>query len=136
MPLVRIDLRAGHPPPYRRAIGESVHQAMVETLNVPPLDRFQMIAEHDPAGLIYDSTYLGIERTNGIVVIQVTLNAGRSVEMKKEFYARGGTAGREAGGAARGCADQPGGGAQGKLVLRPTKERPCKPRSCIARRTR
>ncbi|MCI0483763.1 MAG: 4-oxalocrotonate tautomerase family protein, partial [candidate division NC10 bacterium] len=43
MPLVRISLRAGKPDAYRRAIGEGVHRAMVETINVPALDRFQII---------------------------------------------------------------------------------------------
>ena len=88
MPLVRISLREGKPAAYRRAIGEAVHRAMVETINVPPLDRFQVITEHTADGLIYDSTYLGIDRTDNIVFIQITLNAGRTVEQKKSLYAR------------------------------------------------
>lgn len=88
MPLVRISLREGKPAPYRKAIGDAVHQAMVEAINVPPLDRFQIITEHTPDGLIYDREYLGIRRTDEVVVIQITLNAGRSVELKKALYAR------------------------------------------------
>jgi phenylpyruvate tautomerase PptA (4-oxalocrotonate tautomerase family) len=88
MPLVRIDLRAGKPSTYRQVLGERVHQAMVETINVPPLDRFQVIAEHGPNDLIYDPTYLDIERSDEIVFIQITLNTGRTVEMKKALYAR------------------------------------------------
>ena len=61
---------------------------MVETMNVPTNDRFQVITEHDAAGLIYDPDYLGIHRTDGFLLIQVTLNAGRTVEVKKAFYAR------------------------------------------------
>ncbi len=80
MPLVRISLREGKSEACRSAIGEAVHRAMVETINVPALDRFQMITEHSPSGLIYDSTYLGIDRTDGVVFVQITLNAGRSVE--------------------------------------------------------
>lgn len=45
MPLVRISLREGKPETYRRAIGEAVHRAMVETISVPALDRFQVITE-------------------------------------------------------------------------------------------
>ena len=33
-------------------------------------------------------SYLGIEYTKGIVFIQITLNAGRTVELKKKFYHR------------------------------------------------
>ncbi len=88
MPLVRISLREGKPETYRRAIGEAVHRAMVETINVPALDRFQVITEHTPAGLIYDPAYLGITRTVDVIFIQITLNAGRSVEQKRALYAR------------------------------------------------
>jgi phenylpyruvate tautomerase PptA (4-oxalocrotonate tautomerase family) len=82
MPLVRISLRQG-----KSQLGDCVYRVMVETMNVPKGDRFQVITEHD-SGLIYDPEYLGIDHTDGIVFIQVTLNAGRSVETKKQFYAR------------------------------------------------
>ncbi len=88
MPLVRISLREGKPAAYRRAIGDAVHRAMVETINVPPLDRFQLITEHPPEGLIYDSTYLGIKRTDEVVFVQITLNTGRSTEQKRALYRR------------------------------------------------
>jgi 4-oxalocrotonate tautomerase len=88
MPLVRIDLRAGHSSAVRRALGDAVHQAMVETLGVPPDDRFQVITEHPPEGLVYDPGYLGIRRTDAVVFVQITLNAGRSVEQKRALYAR------------------------------------------------
>jgi 4-oxalocrotonate tautomerase len=88
MPLVRISLRAGKPEAYRTAIGDAVHRAMMETINVPAPDRFQIITEHDAAGLVYDPSYLGISRTDDFVAVQITLNAGRTTEMKKAFYAR------------------------------------------------
>ncbi len=88
MPLVRISLREGKPTAYRLAIADAIHRAMVETVNVPPLDRFQVITEHPPEGLLYDPTYLGIDRTDDVVFIQITLNAGRTVDLKKALYAR------------------------------------------------
>jgi len=88
MPLVRIALRKGTKPEFRRAVGDAVHRAMVETINVPDQDRFQVITEHDESGLIYDPSYLGISRSDGVVLIQITLNAGRTVELKKALYAR------------------------------------------------
>jgi 4-oxalocrotonate tautomerase len=88
MPLVRIALRAGKSESYRRAVADSVHRAMVETINVPAKDRFQIITEHGPSDLIYDPSYLDIARTDGVVFIQITLNSGRSVELKKALFAR------------------------------------------------
>jgi 4-oxalocrotonate tautomerase len=88
MPLVRISLREGKPETYRRALADGIHRAMVETINVPPLDRFQVITEHPAESLIYDPAYLGIVRSDDVVFVQITLNAGRSTEQKRALYAR------------------------------------------------
>src|SRR5260221_11243024 len=88
MPLVRISLRAGRSEADRRAIGDAVHQALVETMEVPPDDRFQIITEHGPDGLIFDPNYLGIARSDGLVMIQVALRSGRTVAMKQALYRR------------------------------------------------
>jgi phenylpyruvate tautomerase PptA (4-oxalocrotonate tautomerase family) len=88
MPLVRIDLRQGKSPESRRLIGDMVYRAMRETINVPEHDCFQVITDHAADGLLYDPSYLGINRTDGIVFIQITLNAGRTLEQKKALYAR------------------------------------------------
>jgi phenylpyruvate tautomerase PptA (4-oxalocrotonate tautomerase family) len=88
MPLVRIALRKGTKPEFRRAVADSVHRAMVETIKVPEQDKFQVITEHDESGLIYDPSYLGISRSDGVVFIQITLNAGRTMELKKALFAR------------------------------------------------
>ncbi|WP_158807605.1 tautomerase family protein [Beijerinckia sp. L45] len=86
MPLARIDVPAGNTPDYRATIGAVVYDAMIETLKVPKDDRFQIIAEHAPGGLVIDPTYLGIQRSAQCIIIQLTLNEGRSVEVKKAFY--------------------------------------------------
>jgi phenylpyruvate tautomerase PptA (4-oxalocrotonate tautomerase family) len=87
VPLARIDLRAGKPADYRAAVGDVVYTALVDVFGVPPNDRFQVIAEHAADGLIYDPAYLGINRTDDVILIQITLNEGRTVEQKQAFYA-------------------------------------------------
>lgn len=86
MPLVRIDLVKGKSPDYRRAIGEVVYEAMLETINVPKNDRFQVITEHSPEDFVYDPNYLDVPRCNDCIFIQVTLNGGRTLNQKKAFY--------------------------------------------------
>jgi phenylpyruvate tautomerase PptA (4-oxalocrotonate tautomerase family) len=88
MPLVRIALRKGKKPEYRRALADSVHRAMVETIKIPEQDRFQIVTEHDDSGLIYDPSYLGISRSDDVVLIQITLSAGRTLEVRKALFAR------------------------------------------------
>ena len=88
MPLVRIALRKGKSPEYRRAISNSIHRAMMETIKIPEQDRFQIVTEHDDSGLLYDPSYLGISRSDDVVLIQITLSAGRTVEVRKALFAR------------------------------------------------
>ena len=88
MPLVRISLMEGKPENYRQKVGDAVHRAMVETINVPPMDRFQIITSHAKSDFTYDAEYLNISRTDALIMIQITLNTGRSTEMKKAFYKR------------------------------------------------
>jgi phenylpyruvate tautomerase PptA (4-oxalocrotonate tautomerase family) len=78
----------GKPAKYRAAIGNAVHRAMVESINCPPLDRFQVITEHMRGDIVYDPTYLDIERTDDVVLVQITMNVGRTVEMKRALYRR------------------------------------------------
>jgi 4-oxalocrotonate tautomerase len=85
MPLVRISMREGKSSQYRRAIADGVHGALMEAASVPELDRFQIFTEHAPADLIYDPTYLGVSRSDDIVMIQITLNT-RTQAVKVALY--------------------------------------------------
>ena len=88
MPLVRISLAKGKPASYRRQVGDAVHRALVEAVGVPALDRFQLITEHEPENFVYDREFLGIERSPDLVIIQITLSAGRTLEQKRALYRR------------------------------------------------
>ncbi|WP_166298465.1 tautomerase family protein [Bradyrhizobium sp. 2S1] len=88
MPFVRIDLKRGKSAEYRKTLGEIVYKAMLDVINVPQNDKFQIITEHDRGDLNYAESYLGNSYSDDLIFIQITLNAGRSVEMKKAFYKR------------------------------------------------
>jgi 4-oxalocrotonate tautomerase len=85
MPFVRISLKSSRSQKARQGIADCVHRAMVKAIGIPAGDRFQIITEHD-ADLVYDHDYLGIKRTDGIVIIQITLASGRNVEQKKALF--------------------------------------------------
>ena len=86
MPLARIDVPAGKPAGYGRAVADVVYEALIATLNAPEGDRFQVITEHTQESLLIDPAYLGIERSADALIIQLVLNEGRTVEVKKAFY--------------------------------------------------
>jgi 4-oxalocrotonate tautomerase len=88
MPLVRIDLRKGTTPAYRTALANGVHQALVESIGIPIKDRFHVITERDIDALLYDNSYLDISRTNNIVIVQITMSRGRTLEQKRTLYKR------------------------------------------------
>jgi len=87
MPLVRIDLPNSIESERHGLIGDIVYQAMVDVLNVPDGDKFQIITAHDADSLRIDPAYLGIDRAANAFIIDITLNAGRAVELKRQFYA-------------------------------------------------
>lgn len=85
MPLARIDLRKGKDAVYRQQVGRAVYDAMI-SVGVPLNDRFQIVSEHDADDFLFDPDYLGIHRTDDLVIIQITWNEGRSTEQKKQLY--------------------------------------------------
>lgn len=88
MPLVRVSLRRGKTVGYRKAILDGIYRGLRETFDVPEGDRFMIVSEHDEADFSYDAHYLGIERSDDLVIIQLTVSNTRSVAQKKALYRR------------------------------------------------
>jgi 4-oxalocrotonate tautomerase len=88
MPFVRISLREGTSPEYRKAIADGVHRALIESIAIPPGDRFQVITQYPPGDLIYDPDYLGVSRSDRVVFVQITLSAGRKPQQKRTLFKR------------------------------------------------
>lgn len=87
MPLVEIFLRRGKSPEYVRSVADAIHEALVAQANVPPDDRFQIVHQVDDTALIAHPSYGGVSRSNDLIIVKITLNAGRTVEIKKNLYA-------------------------------------------------
>lgn len=88
MPLTRIALRAGKPVEYRKALTDSIQRALVATFNVPKDDIFMLITEHEAGNFVYDNQYLNVERSDDLVMIQITLNNTRTLDQKRALYKR------------------------------------------------
>jgi len=87
MPFTQIQLKKGKSVEFRRALMEQVYLAMRETIAIPEDDRFATITELEPDNFNNSGNYANIERSDNVVFIQITLNAGRTVEKKKALYA-------------------------------------------------
>jgi phenylpyruvate tautomerase PptA (4-oxalocrotonate tautomerase family) len=86
MPLVRVSLRRGKPAAYRKAILDGIYRAMISAFDVPQEDRFMVITEHDEPDFSTSNNYLGITRSDDVILIQITANNTRTVDQKKAFY--------------------------------------------------
>ncbi|HET7711529.1 MAG TPA: tautomerase family protein [Thermoanaerobaculia bacterium] len=87
MPLVKIHLRKGKSRAYLRDMAEAIHAALVAQANVPADDRFQIVCEYDADSLIAHPSYGGVSRSADLIIIEITLNAGRTLEIKKALFA-------------------------------------------------
>jgi phenylpyruvate tautomerase PptA (4-oxalocrotonate tautomerase family) len=88
MPLTCVSLRRGKPAAYRQAILDGIYRAMRAVFDVPDDDRFMTITEHDEDNFSYSKSYLGIARSDDLVIIQLTVSNTRNVEKKKALFRR------------------------------------------------
>src|SRR6202022_1830444 len=88
MPLTRVSMLKGKSPAYRKAILESLYLAMRDTFDVPEGDRFMTINEYEADNFLYDANYLGVARSDDLVMIQLTVSNTRSQAQKKALFAR------------------------------------------------
>ncbi|MBB4264490.1 tautomerase family protein [Roseospira visakhapatnamensis] len=87
MPFLRISVPVGKGPDHKGAVGDAVHDAMVDSLGVSADDRFQVISEHGRDELLFDRGYLGVDRSDHCIFIAVTMKRGRTPAQKTAFYA-------------------------------------------------
>ena len=86
MPLVRIDVQEGRTAEQLRRIADVVQAVMLDVFAAPARDRYQIITEHPVGQIIVQDTGLGIERSDGVVVLQI-FEQGRDAEQKQAAYA-------------------------------------------------
>jgi phenylpyruvate tautomerase PptA (4-oxalocrotonate tautomerase family) len=86
MPLVKIHLRKGKSDEYLRLVSEAVHEALVAAASAPADGRMQIFNQLEPNELVAHPSYGGADRTADLIVVEVTLNAGRTVEVKRSLY--------------------------------------------------
>lgn len=83
MPFVRIDTLKRPDPTFLPRAGKAVYDAMRATINIPDRDNFQVLTEHEPGQLVFDPGFMGIERTQGFIAIQITMSEGRKPPEKR-----------------------------------------------------
>lgn len=87
MPFIRTAVRHGTPAPQKEAIVQSIHQALVDSIGMPPDELFNLVTEYQPQDFFYDRRFNAIARSDQLVAIEITMRRGRSDAMKRALYA-------------------------------------------------
>lgn len=87
MPFVRVSLPAGRSGQELQTIAHEIYEAMREAITIPEDDRFIVFSQHAEGTMFLDPTYMGIDRTAEVMVIEITLRNGRTDTMKQALYA-------------------------------------------------
>ncbi|MCR2805412.1 tautomerase family protein [Paenibacillus soyae] len=87
MPFIRVSyMKPQYEPSQLERVSQTIMHALIQHFNVPADDLFQVFHAHDPAEFYYSNNYLGVERSNELLLIQITLKSGRKTEQKTSFY--------------------------------------------------
>lgn len=87
MPILHVSMETGKPAVYRKAILDSLYQALRSALDVPEGDEFMTITEHDDANFRHGNAF-GVERSSDTLYIAVTLFDTRNIEHKDVLFRR------------------------------------------------
>ncbi|MFC5451295.1 tautomerase family protein [Paenibacillus aestuarii] len=87
MPFIRVSYMekqyASHQLPL---ISQTIMEAIIKHFQVPEDDCFQVFHAHKREEFVYSKNYLNIERSDGVLFIQITCKSGRTTEQKTRLY--------------------------------------------------
>jgi phenylpyruvate tautomerase PptA (4-oxalocrotonate tautomerase family) len=86
MPLTQITMRAGKSEKHKQAIMDGIYAAMRETFAVPEGDRFMTVSEFTASDFSFGPRYPDVERSDDLVIIQITVSNNRTQEQKLALY--------------------------------------------------
>ncbi len=88
MAIVRVDFTQGQPSNFSLVVSEVIHSAMKEIFGIPPLENFIICEGHEKDAILHAPETCSLARRDKLVFIQITLNKGRSSELKANFFSK------------------------------------------------
>ncbi len=85
MPLLQFHVFAGRSDQELAALLDAAHRVVLDVLQAPERDRYQIVHEYKPSHVRFEDTGLGIERSEKFVLLQMTTRR-RLTDEKTEFY--------------------------------------------------
>jgi hypothetical protein len=87
LPLVRIDVNQGRTPEELQQLSRGIHDAILAEYGIPERDYFHILTEHPAGQILAQDAGLGFDRTDGVVMIQIFTQSGRTQEAKQRLFA-------------------------------------------------
>ncbi len=84
LPLVQIDLPRSVFEEKGSQISKEVHQAFIDSLDIPANDKFQIFRPRELGELVFDN-YPGVDR-KALIVLQILMVHHYTVELKREMF--------------------------------------------------
>jgi phenylpyruvate tautomerase PptA (4-oxalocrotonate tautomerase family) len=85
MPLIQVDLPRPLFEQKGQQVSAEIHRALIEALEIPADDKFQVFRPREAGELVFDPSYGGVDRRN-LILIQVLMVRLYPVEKKRELY--------------------------------------------------
>ena len=85
MPMVQVDLRRDVFQEKGKAISQAIHAGLVEGLDMPADDLFQVFRPHDDGELVFSPDYGGADRKD-LILLRITMAHMFPVDTKRRMY--------------------------------------------------
>ena len=85
MPFIRTNLPIDTKPEQQRSIVQGIHQALVDSIGMPQEELFNMVSPYAVGQFACSRNFNGIDRSDRVVVIEITMRRGRSDAMKRKL---------------------------------------------------
>lgn len=86
MAIVRVDFSTDQPPEFAPTISRIINDCMQQVLGVPPTENYIVCQAYPVEAILHAPGNCPTERLGKIAFIQITLNQGRSTELKRTFF--------------------------------------------------
>jgi phenylpyruvate tautomerase PptA (4-oxalocrotonate tautomerase family) len=86
MPIVRTAVKSGTQPQIKEKIVMGIHSALLESIEMPRDELFNLVQDYDPADFFYSRSFNGVALSDNVVVVEITMRRGRSDAMKTALY--------------------------------------------------
>ena len=86
MAIVRVDFSNKQPAEFSSTVSGAINSAMQEVLGVPPLENYILCQGYPKGAILHAPGACPPDRLEKIELVQITLNQGRSAELKAKFF--------------------------------------------------